>query len=68
MTDEQLDRYVAFAAEVVSLRFKNRKLREALEVSAHRLHDLADELEHSLHIFADCPHYACTDAREALHD
>jgi hypothetical protein len=41
-------------------------LREALQQSAERFHGLTDDPPHLYHIFRECPHVYCVEARTAL--
>jgi hypothetical protein len=41
-------------------------LRDALQQSAERFHGLNDEPPHLSHIFRECPHAYCVEARAAL--
>jgi hypothetical protein len=41
-------------------------LREALQQSAERFHGLTDEPPHLYHVFRECPHDYCVEARTAL--
>ena len=70
-------RHVEQQAKVLEVEFEQRqradmaeerekKLREGFRRSAERMHSLSEDPEHMGHVFNDCPHYACFEARGTL--